>query len=272
MKTITVLFALALSCVCALGQGIGGYGVPGVGGIAATNVANVFTALQMAKGFAPVIAQSSGPFSVYFNDFYSAADNVANSVGSPTGNSCVLSNAGIDANHPGNLLLTSGTGGTGTGADCGLQSVSAVINNLQSTTLWGIETEVKVPVLPGTTVGAYQFGMPGSPNANPWTTAIGFNLSSANGVANDWYCRYGSTQTDTTVAASTGWTNRLAMVNDGTNVHWYVNGTQVCGTGVAVTSMPNTGAYPDTWASVAMSGSSVQMYVDYVAFVRQVTR
>jgi hypothetical protein len=99
---------------------------------------------------------------------------------------------------------------------------------------------------------------------------MGFYLSSANGVANDWYCEYGTTYTDTGVAATVAW-NRLTMIQDGVKLHWYVGGAEVCGTGVAIASLSSFTQIP-AWTSTAKSATSVLMSVDYVNFQRAVTR
>ena len=214
---------------------------------------------------------SAGPYSTFFDDFYSGANNASNNIGTPTGATCSVNTTYTDVNHPGNLLLSSGTAGTGTGITCGLQNESPSVINPNSSLGWTWETAVYVPVLPGTTAGSYQAGLVHTPNANPWTTGIHFYLSSANAVANDWYCAYSSTYTDTTVAASVGWA-RLTIVNDGTNVHWYVNGTQVCGSGVAVANLPGTTQYPASWSATALSAIPVTMAVDYVDWQRATVR
>jgi hypothetical protein len=223
-----------------------------------------------APGFFPQ-AGAAGPYSVLFDDFYSGANNALNAIGTPIGDTCTVNTTYTDNNHPGNLLLTSGTNGSGTGVTCGYQSESASIVNAATSLGWTWETAVYVPVLPGTTVGSYQAGLTSHPNANPWTGGINFYLSSANSVANDWYCAYSSTYTDTTVAATVGW-QRLTIVNDGSNVHWYVNGTQVCGTGVPIASLPATAQYPASWSATALSATSVSMAVDYVDFQRATVR
>jgi len=55
-------------------------------------------------------------------------------------------------------------------------------------------------------------------------------------------------------------------------VHWYVNGTQVCGTGVAIASVPSTAQYPASWSATALSATSVTMAVDYVDWQRATVR
>ena len=239
---------------------------------AATNVANTFTAAQTAPGFFPQ-AKAAGPYSVLFDDYYSGANNASNSIGSPSGDSCTVNTTYTDINHPGNLLLTSGTGGTGTGITCGYQSENPSVLSPNSSSLgWTWETAVYVPVLPGTTAGSFQGGLTNAPDANPWTTGIQFYLSSANSIANDWYCRYSSTSTDSTIAAvAASWT-RLTMVNDGTYVHWYINGTEATACKTTVGSMPSSAQYPASWSATALSATSVTMAVDYVDFQRATAR
>jgi parallel beta-helix repeat protein len=239
---------------------------------AATNAANSFTAAQTAPGFFPQ-SKAAGPYSVLFDDYYSGANNASNAIGSNSGASCVVNTTYTDMNHPGNLLLTAGTGGSGTGITCGYQSEAASVISPNSGSLgWTWETAVYVPVLPGTTAGSFQGGLTNGPNVNPWTTGIQFYLSSANSVANDWYCRYSSTSTDSAIAAVAGTWTRLTMLNDGTYVHWYINGAEATSCKTAVGSMPSGAQYPASWSATALSASSVTMAVDYVDFQRATAR
>jgi hypothetical protein len=249
-----------------------------VGTIGFSNCSSGGCTLQLPPLSAPVTAPgffaqsgAAGPYSTFFDDFYTGANMASDPIGSPASSSCSPNDTYTDNNHPGNMLLTAGTGGSGTGIVCGLVSENPSITSANTSQGWTWETAVYVPVLPGTTAGAYQAGMAHTPNANPWTTGIGFYLSSANGVVNDWYCRYNSTSTDSGIAATVAWT-RLTMVNDGTNVHWYIGGTQVCGTGVAIANMPSTAQYPAVWSATALSGSSVTMAYDYINWQRAVNR
>ncbi len=237
-----------------LAQQTGGYGVPG------------------AQTFFPQ-AKASGPYSVLFDDYYSGANNASNVIGAAVGDSCAVNTTYTDINHPGNLLLTAGTGGTGTGITCGYQSENPSVVSPNSGSLgWTWETAVYVPVLPGTTAGSYQGGLASVPAANPWTGGIQFYLSSANPVVNDWYCRYGTTSTDSTIAAVAATWTRLTMVNDGTYVHWYINGTEATGCKTAVGSMPSSTQFPASWSATALSASSVTMAVDYVDLQRATAR
>jgi hypothetical protein len=271
MRAQLLLFVMMAGTSVA--QQTGGGGVPGAaGGGGATLAANTFTAAQTAPGFFPQ-AKTAGPYSVLFDDYYSGANNASNSIGTPTLASCAVNTTYTDINHPGNLLLTAGTGGTGTGITCGYQSENpSVISANSSSVGWTWETAVYVPVLPGTTAGSFQGGLTNGPNANPWTTGIQFYLSSANSVVNDWYCRYNSTSTDSTVAAVAATWTRLTMVNDGTYVHWYINGTEATACKTAVGSMPSSPQYPASWSATALSATSVTMAVDYVDFLRATAR
>lgn len=231
-----------------------------------------FTGTPKAPAFFPQTILA-GPAFNYFDDFLTGANNASNNIGSPTSASCVVNTTYADINHPGQILLTSGTGGSGTGITCGTQSeFGSFISPNSSSSGWTWETAVYVPVLPGTTAGAYQAGLSGSPSANPWTGGIEFYLSSANSVANDWYCRYNTTPTDSTIAATAAAWTRMTMVNDGTYVHWYINGTEATGCKTAVGSMPSGPQYPASWSAVALSSTSVTMAVDYVAVQRSVSR
>jgi hypothetical protein len=215
-------------------------------------------------------SKAAGPYATWFDDFFSTANNSLNQIGG-SGATCSAANTYADSNHPGNILLSSNTT-SGGGVTCGLQSASGAVVGANTSAGWMWETAVYVPVLPATTAGAYQAGLSGGPNSSPWTNGIGFYLSSANTTVNDWYIRYGSTSTDCSIAAVAATWTRLTMVNDGTNVHWYVNGAQ-CGTGVAIGSMPTNTMYAANWSAVTLTASTaVTMAVDYVDFQRVVTR
>ena len=243
------------------------------GGGGATLGANTFTGTQTAPAF-NLQAKAAGPYASYFNDFFNAADITSTGIGSPTGQTCNSTNGTFqDQNHPGTIVLLSGTGGSGTGIVCLVGTTASQapqITTAGSSLPWTWESAVYVPVLPATTSGAYQAGMTNTIAASPWTTGIGFYLAAANGVPNDWYCEYGSTYTDSTVAATVAWT-RLTMANDGTLVHWYIGGTEVCGTGVAIASVPSSVQAP-AWTSVGGTATAMKFAVDYVNFQRAVTR
>lgn len=227
------------------------------------------TGPQTAPAFIPQNT-SAGPQQYFFDDFYNVANTGGGSIGTPSGNSCAASNANGSANHPGRILLTSGTAGTGTGEACFAGNGGDV--NLNTAPAWLKESDVFVPVLPGTTVGAYQFGAASSTNASPWTNGIGFYLSSANAVGNDWYCEINTTYTDSTVAAVASTWTRLTLMSDGTNLHYYINGTQVCGTGTAISAITSGNMPVGAWTATALSATSITMAVDYLTAYRAVTR
>jgi hypothetical protein len=216
-------------------------------------------------------AGSAGPYSTFFDDFYSGANMASRPIGSATADTCAISNAYSDVNHPGNMVATAGTAGTGSGIVCGLISENPSIASANNPLVWTWETAVYVPVLPTTNPGSYQVGMAHTPNENPWTSGIGFYLSSANSSQSHWYCRYSSTGTDSHVSAVVAWT-RLTMSNDGSLVHWYINGHEVCGTGVPIASLPSTTQYPALWSATALSGTSVSLAYDYINWQRVVDR
>jgi hypothetical protein len=185
-------------------------------------------------------------------------------IGSASGNGISYSQTVQTINHPGNILVTSGTGGTGTGESF-FELSGFGWSGLNSATPWVFDTSVYVPVLPGTTAGSYEVGtfadftgIQGSGGQGQ-----GFYLSSTQGVPNDWYCSYGTvpTNTDSGVAATVAWT-RLSMADDGINLHWYINGVEVCAP-IAYSSIASANVVL-SWKAVARSATSVLLYVDYV--------
>jgi hypothetical protein len=210
----------------------------------------------------------------YRDDFFTTNAITSSSIGSPSGQSCATSTTFLNNNSPGNLSAISGTAGNGTGEACvGAGGAYSIFNAATaSTEPWSWDTRVIVPVLPETTAGSYQAGMVHTFASSPWTDGIGFHLSSANGAANDWYCRYGTTSTDSTVAAVASTWTRLQVYSDGWNVHWYINGVEACGLGgVGIGSMP-TAVLASAWTSVAGSSTSVTMGIDYEDFKMAVSR
>lgn len=299
---------------------------------------------------------AAGPVAAYFDDFFATAAVIAGSLNGGASESCNGSVTYEDQNHPGNFTAVSGTAGSATGVYCVAGNTAGrPIITPNSSLGWIWSSAVYVAVLPGTTAAAYQAGMVGTPAVSPWTTGVGWYLSSANGglasvtgisggggfsgsgtllltsfngctgatatvtiasgafvsaavtaagsdcaaaptsatctsgtatctgspvsitVAttvtpiNDWYCEYGSTYVDSGTAATVAWT-RLGMVNDGTHLHWYVNGTEAAGCEVAIASVPSATAFL-AWTSVGLSATTnMSMGVDYVYFQRSVVR
>jgi hypothetical protein len=226
---------------------------------------------QYAPGFFPQ-SINAGPFVNYFDDLLTSANMTNNAANGSSTGSCATSTTFLDNTSPGNYSAISGTSGAGTGWNCVTSGAIFGLFDPATAPPWVWETRVIVPVLPGTTAGSYQAGLSHTyQNAIPWTTGIGFNLSSTNGVVNDWYCRYSSTQTDSTIAATASSWTRLSIYNDGTNVHWYVNGVEATVCKTATASMP-TNSVLAAWQSVAQSATSVTLGIDYVLFQMQVTR
>lgn len=299
---------------------------------------------------------AAGPVAAYFDDFFATAAVIAGLLNGGGAESCNGSSTYEDQNHPGNFTAVSGTAGSATGVYCVAGNTAGrPIITPNSSLGWIWSSAVYVAVLPGTTAAAYQAGMVGTPAVSPWTTGVGWYLSSANGglasvtgisggggfsgsgtllltsfngctgatatvtiasgafvsaavtaagsdcaaaptsatctsgtatctgspvsitVAttvtpiNDWYCEYGSTYVDSGTAATVAWT-RLGMVNDGTHLHWYVNGTEAAGCEVAIASVPSATAFL-AWTSVGLSATTnMSMGVDYVYFQRSVVR
>lgn len=215
---------------------------------------------------------TAGPQQYLYDDFYTAVNASTGAIGVPSGNGCAASNANGNVNHPGQLLLTSGTGGTGTGEACFVGFSGAGDFNLNTAPGWLKESAVMVPVLPGTTAAAYQYGTSNSTSANPWTAGVGFYLSSANAAANDWYCEISTTYTDSTVAATAAAWVRLTLVSDGTNLHYYINGVQVCGAGTPISGIHANNMPAGAWTVTSLSATSVTMAVDYLTSTRSTTR
>lgn len=206
----------------------------------------------------------------YSNDYYTFSDLGSGAIGSPgTGHTCALANTVQDINHSGEIVITSGIV-SAAGQWCTINAGPA-ITGINGIVPWSHEQNVYVPVLPATTAGSYQVGLANGITVSPWTTGDGFYLSSANGVVNDWYCRYNSTQTDSTVAATVGW-QKLKITSDGTYLYWFINNVPVC-TGVVTTSVLNSGLmYIGSYTSVAGTTTSVSMYADYVNWFIQSVR
>jgi hypothetical protein len=212
-----------------------------------------------------------GPQQYFFDDFYTAANVTVGAIGSPTGNSCGISATNANVNHPGQIGVTSGTV-SGAGEACFVGVSGDGDFSMNTAPSWLKESNVLVPVLPGTTAAAYQFGSSSGVLMNPWVNGFAFYLSSANAVPNDWYCEKGSTLTDSTVTALAATWTRLTLVSDGTNLHYYINGTQVCGTGTPISTINANSMPAGAWSVTALSTTSVTMAVDYLTSTRAAIR
>lgn len=210
----------------------------------------------------------------YFNEFLDSTGTSCANIGSPTSPTCTTYTSNLSANHPGQFDVAAGTGGSGTGEAAYQGSNTFVINTSPGFT-W--QTDVQVTALPGTTSSSYQVGIANAVAVMPWTTGAEFILCStalcaSNTVQNDWYCRYGSTQTDSGVAAVANTWTVLAMVSDGTTMHWYINGTEATACATAISNLPSSGQVTSAFATVAGSTTNVAMLVDYASLSRQVVR
>lgn len=249
------------------GQTTGSGGVPG--------------GALVAPGFFPR-SIFAGPYLSYFDDFLTTNGMTAQNIssgGTQSGQSCAASTVEQDNTSPGNIAAVSGvtTGSNSAGIVCVGAGGVLWLYDAATAPSWIWETRVNVPVLPGTTAASYQAGMAHTWAASPWvTSAIGFYLSSANGTANNWYCELyaGSTSTITnsTIAATAATWTRLTLTDDGTYVHWWINGAEATACKTAVASVPIT-AISTAFSSWTSAGTtSVTMAIDYWLFQEQVTR
>jgi hypothetical protein len=222
---------------------------------------------------------SSGGYYNQFDDFTVGNNWAASAVNSCpatcTAGSYAQSSTVLDNNHPSNWAIASGfsSSATGAGESIGPNGGAAMMfDAATNSNPWTWEAEVYVPVLPGTTAATYNVGLSHSNFTTvPWGTGINFSLSSGNGTANNWYCQYSGTTTNTTTAATAAWV-RLTIQSDGTKVHWYINGSQVCGTGVVIGSMPTATLEPAFAVAAQQETTSMLMYIDYEALQMAVTR
>lgn len=204
--------------------------------------------------------------STFFDDFIRFAGVTPIGIGTPTGGLCATSSVGVNANHNGVFAVGSGTAAS-TGEACYMNT----LGGLNVAPAWTYETDVYLQSLPGTNAETFQSGMANAVNVNPWTTGIAFEVSSANAVPNDWYCEYGTTLTDSTVAATASAWHKLTIKSDGTNAHWYIDGTEATACVTAISGLPST-VQALVWSSYTTTTTSATQYVDYVLFQRQVTR
>lgn len=258
-RLIFILAALVALTPLALAQRSSG------GGRGATSTAGV-----------PLTGPSaSGPNRAgYFQDFMGGqATGVGlTNIGSPSGQANGLQNgAGNDFNAPGNWQQNSGTvNGTGVQAEFSASSGQAIPGLTAGVWYW--ERRLRINALPSTTAAAYEEGLTGSLGVAPPTTNVvgSFYLSSANSVPNDWYCRTPGGSIDTGISATTSFV-RLSMYGDGTNLHFYINGTEISGCKVAQSGVYGGSGYSSS-ATVALSTTNVSKFIDYDSFYAVVSR
>ena len=224
----------------------------------------------------PVRGIAAASNAAYFNDFFSFADVSTISFGGGSGQGIQQDASNASAtNHPGILKINSATSTAGGGVSA---VIPGEIGSPWSQAQWDWETVVMIPTTPATTAGSYQMGLVGNGNANSdsWSNVTAsFRLSSFDSKVDDWYCTYRNSSgsvvnTDSGIAASAGAWVRLSIKNDGAHLNWYIGGTQVCGIGVALSSLDSgssAGEYLGAWSVTNESGSTqVFMDVDYISY------
>ena len=238
-----------------------------------------FTGPVTAPGFFPTTI-TSGPYENFFADFVGDQGScwAATNIGSPTGASFAANSTlsgTSDIQHPGQIRGVSGTasGNTGVAYECS-GSNSNLQSSLNSSSVgWVYQTSIFINTLPLTTANSVQAGLVNAATASPWTTGIAFYLSSANSgfvSANNWGCEFSSTITDSGTLATVGW-HTLTMVNNLTDVLWYVDGVHQAACDVAVASI-SSALMGLGYTITAGTATSISMWVDYVNFQRKVSR
>lgn len=206
----------------------------------------------------------NSPPSTYFDEFLTLSNISGGTYGAGSGNSLTLTSS-QDANHPGQALLTSGTGGSGTGEGASLAGASFSVTNLDTAPAWKMATDVKLSTL---TNARFLWGAPNNFNAAP---TVGYYIYYDSSVGANWQVvtAAGATTTqDSGIAASASAFVPLRIESDGTTVSFYINGT------LAKTSTTNftNSALRLSWQAVALSASSITLAVDYFSWWRNVSR
>lgn len=225
------------------------------------NVAIPSTPSTTSTAFAAASSSS------YFVDFLQNIGSFGGSIGAASGNSVAPGSlTGLDENHPGNVQLISGTGGSGTGEYFYLGTTYNAYN-LDRVPAWAVSTNFYISTL---TSARYVCGFLNTIAANPVTD--GFYMVYDSSVGTKWLGITVSSSTATTVdtgvaAAATTWTS-LGMSMDGTTVTFYVNGVAK---GKSTTNL-KSGALRWAWQAIGLSASSVNAVTDYFSWSRAVTR
>jgi lysophospholipase L1-like esterase len=215
---------------------------------------------------------SAGPYAGVFQDFIDIPYTlVATSIGTNTGGGCGTTGNGVAVTVPGVVTAISGTGVGGTGTGCAT-SGNAGWTSLQTAPTWYFETRVLVNTLPTVTSDVQEFGLDSFENTAPWSNGVGFEVAHANATPDDWYCAVGSTLTDSTVAVLSDVWYRLAMYQDGANLHYYINGTEVTACETAITNIPSNAMAFYFNMVTGSTGTSLFNLVDYYMMNRNVVR
>jgi hypothetical protein len=280
MKKTLLALTVILGSLVGIAQIGGGNGISG--GVAGVKLAlaQTWTAIQTytVQIIAPAFYltnTSQGPWLEYMNDFFSTTDMATGAIGSTTGNSGLGLATVQDINHPGNIGLVSGTGGSGTG-EFGVISGSGIpqLYHLNTAPNWVMEYAVYPAVLPLTTSENIQTGLAFSLAGTNNASDIGFDLAAANSgfvSANDWGCMVGTNITDSGILATVAW-HRLTMSTDGTYLHFFVDGVEATACKTTQSTIGTTYQYLPTWTIIAGTASSVTLYLDYVQIQRQLSR
>jgi hypothetical protein len=211
---------------------------------------------------------TAGPNGQEFNDLFTISGMNSGAI-SGGGGSFAVNNTVQDVNHPANAALNSGTT-TAEGYYATGESTQDW-QSLNTTPGWIFDTIVYVPVLPATTPASFEIGLYHTATAIQASgNGQGFYLSSANANANHWYCSYGANvNTDSGVAATSAWTH-LSMLQNGTNLLWYVNGAQVCSTPIA--NVTSISSYINWKVETLTASTAVVLYIDAYTMQRNLTR
>jgi len=205
-----------------------------------------------------------------FYDFLSPGDfsNYGN-IGSPSGGSVGVGAGNGDSSHPGQAVIS--TGNTiNTGYSWSVSGTGNQPTPTNSAGAWRYEFNV---YLSSTSNLRCRFGLLVSPNNDPPANGMWIQYDSS--VNGDWHTQTVASSTitdvDSSVAVSSGQWYRLTAIWNGKNaLNFYINGVQVSS---HTTNLYNgNGAVLGANAIALASSSPASVYVDSVAWGRQVTR
>lgn len=206
----------------------------------------------------------NNPPSTFFDDFLNIANLGGAAYGAASGNSLM---AGIngDANHPGSAVLTSGTGGSGTGEGAAIAGANFSVYNLDTSPAWKMATNLKLSTL---TSARFLWGATNNFNA---AVSSGYYIYYDSSVGANWQVvtqAGGTTSQDSGIAAEASAFVPLRIESDGVTVSFYINGA------LAKTSTTNftAASLRLSWQSVALSASSVVLTADYFSWWRNASR
>jgi len=229
---------------------------------------------NVASGYAPLDASAklpaaklptyTHPASFAFTDFVFSDGAAFAGIGSPSGNIGYVGSGAMDANHPGNLHIESGTvAGAG---ESGYIGANFSVIALASGPLWRWESAIKLSTV---TSAKLRAGIFASHVGNPPTEGYFFQYDSA--ASPNWRAittHGGTNDIDTLVPASAGAWIVLRMEGDATSTRFYIDDSLVA------TSTLNRGdiILRIVWQAIANSTSNVMLDADYLIWFRNVTR